>query len=86
VKTLTREEYDFMKERNPEGCDGTCVGHDGNEFTSCGVDLCYQLESRQLMAEYNCPSNAIHSMPTSLGKSAMQCYEFAMHVMNLALS
>ena len=84
MRALTREEYDFMQTYLTHRCGGRCVKGDTYDGRGLG-DMVRTIEARQYVQRYAC-GDMTHLELTPLGKSAMQCYEFAHHVMDLAMS
>jgi hypothetical protein len=87
MKTLSKEEYDFMSSDLVAPCKGGCgdSAEDPSYHDKGYGDMVTKLKASLHLESYRCGPIS-HCRLTPLGKSAMQCYEFAHSVMDLALS
>jgi hypothetical protein len=85
MKTLSKEEYSFIVEYVTKPCGGGCSPR--RTYSAIGMaDMVEKVKAAGYLQLYACHADAKHWELSALGKSAMQCYEFAHRVMDLALS
>lgn len=88
MKTLTKDQYDFLKHECGESCAGNCSLDNTHEFSS-GIDPIIDtlMEDGYIVLDMCQAGGEIrHYYLTPLAKQAMNCFEFASNLIEGALA